>query len=108
MTLVKQCIRIATLTLAIAAGQQALAAGYLKLDGIKGESQRSAPTASHRFHHGGGGGAGKANFQDHPAARGGLDRDIIRRSSGTRQQTTTRLPKVGATQLHGVEPDEID
>ena len=108
MNTIKRCFHIATITFAIAASQQGLCAGYLKIGDIKGESQRSAPTATPRFHHGGGGGAGKANFQDHPAARGGLDRDIIRRSSDTRPQTTTRLPRVGATQLIGVEPDEID
>lgn len=108
MNPIKQCFRIATLTLAIATSQQGLCAGYLKIDGIKGESQRSAPTAAHRFHHGGGGGAGKANFQDHPAARGGLDRDIIRRAAEPQTQTTTRLPKVDTPHVTGVEPDEID
>lgn len=109
MKSVTSLFRIATLTLAIAAGQQATAAAYIKFDGIKGESRNAVPTTAGRssggYHHGGGGGAGKANLQQQPGARGSLDRNIIRPQSAT---STTPLPQVGTTNLHGIEPDEID
>lgn len=102
---IKHIFRIAAVTVVLAASQQTLAAAYIKLGDIKGESRSAVPASTTGFHHGG---AGKANFRQQSATSGGLDRDIIRRQTGTEQQRTTRLPKVGATNLHGVEPDEID
>ncbi|WP_290537002.1 hypothetical protein [Alcanivorax sp.] len=110
MTPIKQCFRIATMTIAMVAGQQAMAAGYLKIGDIPGESLRVAPATQPMAQGttGGAGGAGKVHYDTFTTAGGGLDRDIIRRSSDPRQPVTTRLPAGGATQLHGVEPDEID
>jgi len=110
MSIIKQCFRIATFTFAIAASQQSMAAIYLKMDDIPGESRHVESTIQTMpmTNAGRGGGAGKVHFGRHTGARGGLDRDIIRRSTDSQSQTHTRLPKVGATRLHGVEPDEID
>lgn len=94
-------VTLALLTLAFATSTQA--AVYLKIEGVDGEAQVSAQPASP---------------QAEPI-QGGLDRDIIRRHSDTtergkgkqpeaRPQATPTTPLPTATQLQGIEPDEID
>lgn len=64
-----QILRTLTLAIALAASHQAMSAGYIKFDDIKGESTESAAQPSR---------TDKPNATPQPI-NGGLDRDIIRR-----------------------------
>lgn len=87
-----QILRTLTLAIALGVSHQAMSAGYMKFDDIKGESTESAAQP----------------------INGGLDRDIIRRvgkgGKGSSTSTPPRAPVLNTNPVHnqGVEPDEID
>lgn len=97
-----QILRTLTLAIALAASHQAMSAGYIKFDDIKGESTESAAQPSR---------TDKPNATPQPI-NGGLDRDIIRRvgKGGKGSSTPPRAPVLNTNPLHnqGIEPDEID
>jgi hypothetical protein len=99
-----QILRTLTLAIALGISHQAMSAGYMKFDDIKGESTESAAQPSR---------TDKPNATPQPI-NGGLDRDIIRRvgkgGKGSSTSTTPRAPVLNTNPVHnqGIEPDEID
>lgn len=99
-----QILRAITLAIALGISHQAISAGYMKFDDIKGESSGSAAQPSR---------TDKPNATPQPI-NGGLDRDIIRRvgkgGKGGGTSTPQHPPVVDTRPVHnqGIEPDEID
>lgn len=99
-----QILRTITLAIALGVSHQAMSAGYMKFDDIKGESTESAAQPSR---------TDKPNATPQPI-NGGLDRDIIRRvgkgGKGSSSDNQQRPPVLDVRPVHnqGIEPDEID